>query len=77
MIKGFCHTNLNEYRSQNWPKEFVDVPEIGSKIKSESGKTLIVCEITHCFRSEKHYDDGIPIEGEPYIEVELTKRTFA
>lgn len=47
MIRGYCHTNLDEYKGERWPEEFVAVPRIGENVESESGKTLRVVGITH------------------------------
>jgi hypothetical protein len=68
MIEGICHTNLDDYRWGTWPTQFVAVPRIGSRIQSQSGKTLKVCGITHCSKIDEHYT-----ETHPYIEIELTK----
>lgn len=61
-ISGKVTTNLDEYRSEKWPSVFVEIPRIGSYIKSSSGKLLKVVRITHCIES--------PVRI-PYIEIEV------
>ena len=46
-MKIFCFTNLDEYKQEVWPKDFLRVPLIGEKIASASGKELKVVAITH------------------------------
>ena len=72
MIKGYCRTNLDNYRLENWPKSFVAVPREGDWVQSESGKILRVCKVTHKMTKVQNYDGSSVRESEPEIEVELT-----
>lgn len=48
MIRGYCRTNLDDYRREEWPKEFVAVPRIGDYVQSTSSlNSLKVVTITH------------------------------
>ena len=47
MIRGSCHTNLDEYRFKNWPKVFARIPEIGERVEAEDGMSLKICQLTH------------------------------
>lgn len=40
MIKIFCVTNLDDYRSESWPAQLPAVPMIGHCITSHRGTTL-------------------------------------
>jgi hypothetical protein len=71
MIEGICHTNLDEYCHETWPEQFVAVPKINSKIQSKSGKTLRVCGITHCSKTDEQYVSEIA-----FIKIELTKSSL-
>jgi len=65
VIRGCCYTNLDEYKSEVWPSQFVSVPLVGARIESRSGKKLTVSSITHT----------LGVAGAiPLIKVELTKR---
>lgn len=65
MIKATCTTNLDDYKSLDWPEFFVAVPNKGDKVLSLCGRKLTVVQITHCV-------DICPLGGaEPYIEIEL------
>jgi len=48
IINGKVITNLDDYKKEKWPYEFVAVPKIGSYIESKSKKILRVLSITHC-----------------------------
>lgn len=71
MINGYCHTNLDNYDREEWPKVFVSVPRVGECVKSQSGKILKVVRVTHCISKEEvglmHH------KSMPQIEVELHK----
>ena len=47
MIKVSCHTNLDDYQRCKWPTVLACRPEKGDRVKSECGKILKVCGITH------------------------------
>jgi len=66
-IIGKVFTNLDNYIKEIWPDLFVEVPKIGSRIKSDSGKILKVVGITHCIETSIL---GSPY---PYIEIEVNK----
>lgn len=56
MIKVYCRTNLDNYKPQIWPEEFVCRPEVGDRVEAESGGSLKIHTITHGQR--KVYDGG-------------------
>lgn len=61
MIKGYCFTNLDEYRTVDWPTMFCTVPRIGERVEATSSRmSLRVVGVTHCL-----------FDGEPRIRVEL------
>lgn len=67
MIRGSCHTNIDERRHDIWPTAFAALPRKGDKVQSKDcrggkGYTLEVVQITH-------YE----LHGEPRILVELSK----
>ena len=63
MIKGYCQTNLDDFRFRSgWPTLFVAVPRIGERVANDRGFNLKVVGVTHKQRDLK-----------PYIEVELNK----
>lgn len=66
LIRGICHTNLDDYKQEKFPEYFVVVPRIGEHVQSENGKRLKVVSITHCWG--KLYADATA-----YIKVELHK----
>lgn len=73
MIKATCFTNLDGYRHEEWPTEFVAVPHPTDWVQSKSGKTLTVVKITHGMRKSTRVDDVRSGSNalEPYIRVEL------
>ena len=72
MIKGFCHTNLDDYKHKEWPTEFVAVPRKGEYVASESsGCSLKVCNITYIMMEDR-YSKAEPFKY-PGIKVELNK----
>lgn len=81
MIKGHCTTNLDEYRTEHWPKVFAGIPDKGDYVESASGKLLHVVQITHTTRPDEYdeYDEvsGMTLQKKeviPYIIVELHRR---
>lgn len=75
MIRGRCKTNLDEYKMEYWPEWFVAVPREGEWVLSQGGRCLKVCKVTHCIIKDIYspfWDENL--KGQPYIEVELTKR---
>jgi hypothetical protein len=66
VIRGYCRTNLDEYKGERWPDMFVAVPKLGDSIVSKSGKILTVVKITHLVNWR-----GSTSGTDPYIEVEL------
>jgi hypothetical protein len=73
MIKGHCHTNLDDYKREHWPDQFVSVPRIGDKVQAESGKILEVVGITHIMVKEGFdYGDNFA-EIVPCVKVELNR----
>lgn len=47
MIKVTFKTNLDDYKRCKWPTVLACRPEMGDRVKSECGKILKVCGITH------------------------------
>ncbi len=79
MIQGHCHTNLDDYQREEWPKMFVAVPKEGDWVEAQSGKVLTVCKVTHCiYHKPENWDSGrhspTRFTSIPKIKVELTKR---
>jgi hypothetical protein len=76
MIRGYCKTNLDEYKHEDWPTAFVSLPRKGDWVQAKSGKVLCVCQVTHCqaYSSDTMPRfDRRPIQvGDPFIIVELT-----
>ena len=62
-IVGTCRTNMDGYRAEEWPREFVAVPQPGECVAAKSGRTLIVSRVTHKYNF---------FDKKPFIEVELT-----
>lgn len=76
MIKGHCHTNLDDAKHEKWPTKFVAVPREGSWMKAESGRILRVCKVTHYMEDVNRWTN--PLEDhrwEPRIEIEINKIT--
>jgi hypothetical protein len=77
MIKGRCHTNIDEAKHKKWPTMFAAVPRIGETVQARCGYELKVCRIAY-------YEMGVNDLGyesandnsvlEPRIAVELTKQ---
>ena len=68
MIKVSFHTNLDDYRRCKWPTILACRPEKGDRVKSECGKTLKVCGITHSSNTFSGSQDHQEI---PMLLVEL------
>jgi len=64
-IKGYCTTNLDDYKRFNWPENFVSVPIVGERVQAKGTmfKELKVVRIVHCEDSN----------NEPIIIIELNK----
>ena len=67
MIKVHCRTNLDLSIHQNWPEEFACRPEIGDRVASESGFSLKIVGITHCYGGNYVGDQN----KKPYLIIEL------
>ena len=65
MIKGYCRTNLDDYKMDDWPEVFVEVPRIGEYVRAKDDmyKELKVVQITHTVNDD----------NEPIIIVELNR----
>jgi len=75
MIKVHCRTNLDNFKSVVWPKQFCCRPVIGDFVQTGSGVRLKICEITHSQRQVNfgaHSGDGS--EYEPILIIELNER---
>lgn len=70
MIIGFCATNLDEYKKEQWPKVFVAVPRPGERVQAESGRSLKVAKVTHMSKFMGEYDEHKEV---PFIAIELHK----
>ena len=76
MIRGKCHTSIDEFRSVKWPENFVAVPRIGEFVEDESGRRLRVYSVAHKERRRKQsvvVVDGTRSFFEPFIYIELTR----
>jgi len=62
-----CHTNLDGYESEIWPK-FMYNPQIGDRVRGKSGRELIICGRTHIALLNGMQDN------EEWLSIELTKR---
>ena len=70
MIYGQCRTNLDNYKREDWPEEFVRVPLVGEWVEANSGNSLKVCGITYrMFTRYKGNDKFIT----PGVIIELNK----
>ena len=49
MITASCFTNIEEYELLEWPEVFVNVPKIGTLVKSKNGNFLEVGQLTYDF----------------------------
>ena len=75
MIIGYCRTNIDEYKREKWPEEFCCRPNLGDTVESESGKQLVIVQITHkVFHTKTHSNKAVV--GAPYLNIELHRRTF-
>jgi hypothetical protein len=73
-INGICITYLDDYKKENWPKEFVEVPRVGDIVESQSGKHLRVMQIIHTTTANKDISHRyIKESNEPIIKIELGK----
>ena len=66
-IRGYCRTNIDDFKRYTWPRDFVAVPRVGEYVQGEGPRpvttpTLRVVGVTHCVD-----EDG------PYISVELNR----
>lgn len=48
MIIAVCQTNLDDFKCENWPEEFVELPREGDWVEAKSGACLKIVKITHC-----------------------------
>lgn len=63
-VRGYCVTNLDSYKREEFPEYFVAVPREGEWVASKNGKILTVVKVTH----ECEMKHGEP---HPRIRVEL------
>lgn len=77
IIEGRCHTNLDDYRREDWVTEFIVRPQVGDYVQSKSGKVLKIVTITHCYDFKEEGLHGISIGKGPeeycYLDIELHK----
>lgn len=67
MIRAVCTTNLDGYKTVQWPEFFLTIPRIGDRVRDIKGtKELKVVGVTHC--AKKITTNNVM---EYYIEVEL------
>lgn len=74
MIKGICRSNVDEFRTGNWPELFVEVPKVGDYVANSNGLTMKVTSVTHKVRNKIEAKERMQIELEPYVEIELWKQ---
>jgi len=48
-IRVKCRTNLDAYKHEKWPTELCCMPFVGHYVQSESGASLKIVAITHCY----------------------------
>ena len=72
-MKVHCKTNLDDYHMEEWHTDMVARPINGDCVKSQSGKSLVVCCVTHRQPRGRAASAVDYYPGEPYLEVELTK----
>lgn len=65
-IKVYCHTNLDEFAYETWPKVLTCRPDVGDYVRSNSGKTLKVVRVVHTMEITSNSE-------RPCLEVELHK----
>ncbi len=70
MIKGQCRTNLDNYKMEEWPKDFVCVPKVGERVRAESGNSLRVCGITYALLVGYRENEKIAVPG---VIIELNR----
>ncbi len=76
MIKGYCRTNLDEFKRVDWPEKFVSVPRVGDYVEGKQGgpasrPRLRVAAVTHMMRKRPETQWSEPNEMEPIVEIEL------
>lgn len=65
--KYVCRTNLDSHKMDEWPEDFVGMPQVGQWVKSAGGRILKIVSITHCCQTDL---DGIK---RPLVVIELHK----
>ena len=73
VVHGYCRTNLDDYKKEEWPNKFAFPPRVGDKVKAKSGITLHVVSVTHFLPQKNHIYDT-EMANQPMIEVELHRR---
>jgi len=74
IIKVRCRTNLDKFKLEKWPEEFVCRPIVGDWVQSESGSSLMIHSVTHS--QQKVYDMEFHPghqQYEPILIIELHK----
>ena len=68
MIRGYCRTNLDDFKTATWPEQFVAVPLIGQYVEGKGSgpkcperPRLKVVQVTHMLDNK----------GAPIVEIEL------
>lgn len=65
-----CHTNIDAYKHENWPRTFQCRPEVGDLVESASGKVLKIVQLTHSkghLNVELHFPDSMSYERKKEI----------
>jgi len=70
IVHGECYTNLDGYKREEWPEQFVKVPELGESIRSKDEADLTVVHITHAMIQVGN-DTGTNMEYKPGVILEL------
>lgn len=68
VIRGFCRTNLDDYRRTRWPDCFVFPPRVGDKVRGRGSNRPGMDRPVLTIVSVAHYVDDA---GTPMVEVEL------
>ena len=61
-IPVHCHTNLDAYQRETFPRAMAVRPMIGDRVESISGKTLRIVDITHKTTGASNNDPCLYIE---------------
>jgi hypothetical protein len=67
-IPVHCHTNLDDYKREDWPETFCVAPRVGDCVQSRDRQVLKIVQITHLMSRESR-----PSDERPGLSIELHK----